>query len=161
MQKRRALSLLLVSVLVMSCLLIGCQPGEGGGSGGEGQPNPDFVDKHTSGTPVFSYNVAIAGKTPADRPTAPGDVYAPGEASTSDKVILSGVTVQAGPDDSIIIEGAGFKADNAGQKVWVYAQTTDANGKKYEAQVTAADAAAATSVTSLSKTLPAIGGREI
>lgn len=158
-KKRMSLSFLALA-LPISLLLTSCNSGapESGPSsepfssdisepsGEVDRPSDGFVDKHSDGTPVMSYDVAISGRVPADQVQAPGDVYTPEESTPSDKVVISGVTVQAGPDDAIVIEGTGFTQDNQGQKVWVYSQTTETDGKKYEAQVLAADETTITAV---------------
>ena len=137
----------------------GSDVSSGTGSDTEGSPfkqedPPQFVDQHSDGSPVFSIDTVIYGKTPADKPEAPGDVYTPpGDTSAEDTpVVISGVTVQADPDDSIIIEGKGFSKDGAGQKVLVYAQTTESDGAVFEAQVLAADETTITAV--IDKSVP-------
>lgn len=68
------------------------------------------------------------------KPEAIGDIFALPEVSQSESVsapVIAGITVQAGPGDSIIITGEGFSADKL--KVYLYSQSTGDNGKAYEA----------------------------
>lgn len=160
MGKKKLLASCLTLALLASLLLTSCDSGgpesgvssgpsetsngESEPSGSSTRPSTGFIDKHSDGTPVMSYDVSISRKAPADE--APGDVFAPEKMEASGKVVISGVTVQANPDDSIVIEGIGFKAGNRDQKVWVYAQTDETDGKKYEAQVLSADETTITAV---------------
>lgn len=81
------------------------------------------------------------GKVPTDNPTPPGDTFALPVVNKSGETppVISGVTAQGGPNESIIIQGEGFSKDLSGQKVWVYAQTKKNNKSLYQAQITAGD----------------------
>jgi hypothetical protein len=93
------------------------------------------------------------GTMPADNPTPPGDKFAPPavKKSVDTAPVISGITAQAGPDRSIIIQGEGFTKDTTGQKVWVYTQTTNTNKSLYLAKVTACNEATITAVMDASK----------
>src|SRR4051812_7542905 len=120
MKRLLAVSLVLLILLLASC----SQSRTSGGSKAEPTDSPiqkqTFKQKNSDGSPVFSVKTVINGSTPADKPAAPGDLYSSPDNSAKDdtKVIISGVTAQAKPGDSIVIEGENFTGKN--QKVFIY-----------------------------------------
>ena len=72
-------------------------------------------------------------------PEAPGDVFTLPEISRTEgtEVVIAGVTRQAGPNDSIIVTGRGFLAEDL--KAYIYMQSEKDNGTSYEVNPTVVD----------------------
>jgi hypothetical protein len=98
----------------------------------------DKVDNYANSSPdLFTYQYS----KPADSPMAPGDIFQPrfGGEPVKGSAVVSGVTAQADPDRSIVLQGKDFSAGNTPGRVWVFGQTSANNGSYYTAGTLLAD----------------------
>lgn len=71
---------------------------------------------------------------PADQPKTPGDTYTPPTLSTgSGAPVISGITAQVNPGNSVTMQGEGFGA--ADQQVYVFTQTSEEDRTLYRPQL--------------------------
>jgi hypothetical protein len=99
-----------------------------------------------STSPVLSYQYS----RPADNPTSPGDVFTPnlGGTPAANAPVLSGVTAQADPDSSFVIQGSNFPTTG---NVWVYSQTTSGDGSFFQPNIISSDSTTATATITAGK----------
>lgn len=70
-------------------------------------------------------------------PKSVGDVFKLPDIPSSESLVISEITRQANPDDSVTVAGMGFSSGNL--KAYIFSQTTADNAKTTEAKITVID----------------------
>lgn len=116
---KRILSVVLAVLLIFTFVSCGKEEKQ------EGKKTPDKTE------------IKVDTKLQKGEPKAVGDVFKLPEIASSSSLVISEITRQANPDDSVTVAGAGFSSGKL--KAYVYSQTTADNAKTTEAKVTVID----------------------